>query len=121
MKRPGAFTLIEVLITLTILTIALLSIFKGNFFSLRSSKESVDVTVAVIAAESIIKEAISKGYPESGISEGVFEEEYFKGLKWKKSVETLELPFIVDLKLVTVEVEWGKGENYTLETILSRY
>jgi type II secretion system protein I len=121
MKRLRAFTLIEVLITLTILTIALLAIFKGNFLSLRASKESADVTVAVIAAESMIKEAISKGYPESGISEGTFEEEYFKGLKWKKTVETLELPFIVDLKVVTVDVEWGKGKNYTLQTILSRY
>ena len=121
MKRIRAFTLVEVLIALTILSIALLAIFKGNFFNLRSAKESTDLTTAVIAAESIIKDTISKGYPESGITEGTFEEEYFKGLKWKKEVGTLELPFIVDLKLVTVEVQWGKNRNYTLQTILSRY
>ena len=121
MKKFRAFTLVEVLIALTILSVALLAIFRGNLFNLRSIKEASDLTTAVMAAESLIKEAISKGYPESGTLEGTFEDDAFQGLKWSRTVETLDIPFVVDLKLVTVEVRWGKNKSYTLETILSRY
>ncbi len=121
MPRAGAFTLVEVLIALVILSVALLAILKGSVYNLRSAKESSDLTTAVIAAEAIIKEEIGKGYPSSGSEEGVFEEEYFKGYRWKKSVEVLELPYIEELKLVTVTVEWGKTGSYTLQTVLSRY
>lgn len=116
-----AFTLVEVLIALTILTIALLAIFKGNLLNLRSSREASDLTTAVLAAESLLKEVVNKGYPASGTLEGAFEEDYYEGLKWKRTVETLEIPFVVDLKVVTVEVYWGKNKSYSLQTILSRY
>ncbi len=119
--RFKGFTLIEVLIALTILSIALLAIFRGNLFNLRSAKEASDLTTAVIAAESILKEQIGKGYPASGFTEGTFEEDYFSGLKWKKQVETLSLPFIQDLKVVYVEVEWGRNKSYSLQTIISKY
>ena len=31
------------------------------------------------------------------------------------------VPFIEELKLVTVTVSWGPGKEYTLQTVLSRY
>ena len=121
MKRIQAFTLVEVLIAITILTIAMLAIYRGNVFNLRASKESSDLTGAVLAADSLMKEAIGKGYPESGILEGAFEEGYYRGYTWKRTIETMEIPFVEDVKLVTIEVSWGKNHSYTLETILSRY
>ena len=121
MRKISAFTLVEVLIALTILTFALLAIFRGNVFNLRSSKQASDLSIAVFAAESLMKELIGKGYPESGMLEGSFEENYFEGFKWKRTVESLDIPFVEDLKRVTVEVSWEKGESYTLETIVSRY
>jgi len=121
MRKFKAFTLIEVLIALTILSVALLAIFRGNLFNLRSIKEASELNTAVMAAESLIKELIGRGYPESGTLEGTFEDEAFAGLKWSRTVETLDIPFVEDLKLVTVEVRWGKDKRYILETILSRY
>ena len=121
MIKLKTFTLIEVLITLTILAVAMLAIFRGNLVNLRSAKEASELNTAVIAAESIIKDMMNKGYPESGILEGTFEEDYFEGLKWRKIIETFEFPFIVDLKIVSVEVEWGENKTYTLQTIVSPY
>ncbi|MEM2983366.1 MAG: prepilin-type N-terminal cleavage/methylation domain-containing protein [Candidatus Bathyarchaeia archaeon] len=116
-----AFTLIEVLIALFILSVAFLAILRGSVFNLRSTRESSNLTTAVIAAESIMKEEIAKGYPPPGKDEGVFEDEPFKGYRWEKSVEVLELPYVEELKLVTVTISWGKNGSYSLQTVLSRY
>jgi prepilin-type N-terminal cleavage/methylation domain-containing protein len=123
MPVPGlrAFTLVEVLISVLILSIALLAIFRGNVFNLRSAREARELLTATMAADSILKETFRRGYPESGIFEGVFEEEYYKGIKWVKKIEPLEIPGVTDLKKVSVTVEYGKGKQYTLETVLSRY
>jgi len=115
------FTLFEVLIALSILSIALVALFRGSTTSLKSAREVSELTTAVIAAESLIKEEIGKGYPESGSLEGTFDENIYPDMKWKKSVEPLDIPFVSGLKLVSVEVEWGKGKKYSLKTIISRY
>ncbi len=116
-----AFTLVEVLISVVILSIALLAIFRGNVFNLRSAREARELLTATMAADSILKETFKRGYPESGIFEGVFEDEYYKGIKWVKKIEPLDIPGVTDLKTVSVTVEYGKGRLYTLETVLSRY
>jgi len=116
-----AFTLVEVLISLLILSIALLAIFRGNVFNLRSAREARELLTATMAAESILKEMFKRGYPESGVFEGVFEDEYYKGIKWVKKIEPLDIPGVTDLKTVSVTVEYGNGKLYTLETVLSRY
>lgn len=121
MLKLRAFTLIEVLITLTILSVSMLAIFKGNLFNLNSAKEASDLTTAVLAAESILKEEIVKGYPESGEVKGNFEEGLFDGFKWEKKIESLGLPLISELKLITIEVKWGEEKSYQLQTIISRY
>jgi hypothetical protein len=110
-----------VLIALVILSLGFLAVLQGSTFSLRSSRESTALTTAVIAAESLMKEEIAKGFPQSGLEEGTFEDGVFEGFSWAKSIEVLELPFIEELKLVTVTISWGPGKEYTLQTVLSRY
>jgi len=119
--RARAFTLVEVLIALAIMSIGFLAVLQGSTFSLRSSREAAHLTTAVIAAESLLKEEIAKVFPSSGSEEGTFEDDVFEGLTWSKQVEVLELPYIEELKLVTVTVSWGTGKSYTLQTVLSRY
>jgi len=115
-----AFTLVEVLITLVILSVSLVAVFRGNIYNLRSDKISSDLTTAVIAAESLIKEEIGRGYPESGTVEGEFDDGNFEGLRFEKRVEAVEIPFATDLKLVTVEVKWGRDRSYSLQTMIAR-
>jgi type II secretion system protein I len=119
--RVKGFTLLEVLIALVILSTAFLALLKGNVFNLRSQREAENLTVAVIAAESLMKEIISEGYPESVIEEGEFEEDAFSGFRWKKSIESVEFPYIEELKLVTGEVLWGERGSYELRTVLSNH
>jgi len=119
--RIKAFTLVEVLIALAILSIGFLAVLRSSTFNLRSSRAAADLTIAVIAAESLIKEEIAKGFPQSGSDEGVFEDDTFQGYSWSKRIDVLELPFVEELKLVTVTVSWKGNKNYTLQTVLSRY
>ena len=119
--RIRAFTLVEVLIALAILSIGFLAVLRGSTFNLRTSRTAANLTTAVIAAESLLKEEIAKGFPPSGSDEGTFEEDIFEGYSWSKRVEVLELPYIEELKLVTVTVSWGEERSYTLQTVLSRY
>jgi Tfp pilus assembly protein PilV len=112
---------LEVLIALVILSIGFLAVLRGSTFNLRSSRVAADLSVAVMAAESLIKEEIANGFPQSGTDEGVFEDGTYQGYAWSKSIEVLELPFIEELKLVTVTVSWEENRNYTLRTVLSRY
>jgi general secretion pathway protein I len=121
MVKARAFTLIEVLIALAILSIGFLAILQGSTFNLRSTREAAHITTAVIAAESLLKEEIAKVFPTSGTDDGAFEDGIFEGLAWSKQVEVLELPFIEELKLVTITVSWEEGRSYTLRTVLSRY
>jgi type II secretion system protein I len=116
-----AFTLIEVLIALAILSIGFLAILQGSTFNLRSTREAANLTTAVIAAESLLKEEIAKVFPTSGTDDGTFEDGLFEGFGWSKQVEVLELPFIEELKIVSVTISWGEGRSYTLRTVLSRY
>ena len=111
----------EVLIALAILSIGFIAVLRGSTFNLRSSRVAADLTTAVIAADSLLKEEIAKGFPSSGSDEGVFEDDVFEGYSWSKHIEVLELPFVEELKLVTVTVSWGADRNYTLRTVLSRY
>ncbi len=119
--RIKAFTLVEVLIALVILSIGFLAVLRGSTYNLRSSRVAADLTTAVIAADSLLKEEIGKGFPASGSDEGVFEDGIFEGYAWSKRIEVLELPFVEELKLVTVTVSWEGNRNYTLQTVLSRY
>ncbi len=120
MKLYG-FTLIEVLIALVIVSVAFVAVLNGSVFNLRSQKEATDLTIAATAADMMMKEVIGGGYPASGEDEGEFEDDYYKGFRWKKSVETIEFPYLEELKLVTIEIEWGTRGKYAVRTVLSRY
>ncbi len=119
-KKLRSFTLLEVLIALTIISISIAALIRGGTQSFISSARVASLTEAIIACDYLMKETISKGYPESGETEGSFEGDEFKGMKWRKEIRSLEIPGFEDLKLVTVEVEYGRGRKYQLKTVLSR-
>lgn len=116
-----AFTLIEVLITLVILSIAVTALYRGNIMNLRAEKEAADLTIAVSAAELLMKEAVTQGYSESGIVKGKFEDGVYAGMEWEKAVESFNIPLALDLQKVQIDVFYGRNKRYTLTTVVSRY
>ncbi|MFW6139078.1 MAG: type IV pilus modification PilV family protein [Spirochaetota bacterium] len=119
--KRKAFTMVEVLITLAVLSVAMVAILKSNVVNLRSGKKASELNRAVVAAEYLIKQEINKGYPTSGIFQGSFKEGEFGGLSWYKKIEPVRVPLLEELKLVTVSIKYGEGKKYTLQTVLSKY
>lgn len=120
MRKLRSFTILEVLIALAIISIAIAALMRGGTQSFISSARIASLTDAMIACDYLMKKTISSGYPESGETEGTFEGDEFKGMKWRKEVKLFEIPGFGELKLVTIEVEYGKGRKYQLKTVLSR-
>mgnify|MGYP001046100670 CR=1 FL=1 len=123
-KPPGSryrsFTLIEVLIALVVISVVFLAVLRGSGSNLRALRQASDLTTATLAADAMMKQIIAEGYPESGTEEGVFDEGPYRGLGWARSVQVVELPYLEELKLVTVEIRWGERDSYRLQTVLTR-
>ena len=120
-KNLKAFTLIEVLITIIILSISLLALYKLNIISLGSEKKVENLEYGMFAADLIMKDTLKDGFPSTGIKDGEFKKGAYAGLKWKRTVEAFNLPMLEDLRKVTVEVYWGKNNSYKLTTVVSKY
>ena len=110
-SRCGGFTLIEVLVAISVLAICfvvILQLFSGG---LKSGKLSDEYTRGVFHAREKMEEILLLNAIEEGITEG----EFGDGFKWKADIVRVEqreeeaawLPF--DTFTIAVEVSWGAG------------
>jgi len=105
----GGFTLIEVLVAISLLAICLVVILQLFSGSLKSGKLSDDYTRGVFHAREKMEEILLSDNMEEGITEGEFED----GFRWKADIVRMEqreeevsrLPF--DTFNVAVEISWG--------------
>ena len=108
-SRCGGFTLIEVLVAISVLAICfvvILQLFSGG---LKSGKLSDEYTRGVFHAKEKMEEILLLNAMEEGITEG----EFGDGFKWKADIvrveqreeEAARLPF--DTFTIAVEVSWG--------------
>jgi len=114
-KRARAFTFVEVIVALTIASIALLSLLKLNLLSIRCVDKAQTTTQAVLLANEKIAETLAAGYPDLGTKSGTAEK---NGLtfNWKSRVVDMELPELqqhraAGLRKVTVDVDWSRGST----------
>lgn len=107
------FTLIEVLVAISILAIALtviLQLFSGG---LRSNRLAEDYNRAVFHARQKMEEVLLLDEPEPGSTEGEFED----GYRWQAEIARVEADEDVDERLpvetfaIKVAIQWGAGEN----------
>lgn len=124
-QADSGFTLLEILVAISIMAICLtviLQLFSGG---LKSSRLSDDYTRAVFHAKEIMEEILVSNALEEGISEGRFDDSY----AWKAEVVRIEqleeeesrLP--IDTFAIKVQVMWGganKNKRFELETIKAR-
>ncbi len=102
---PEGFTLLEVLISLLIIAIVLISCLRAQNQSIRLYTLSRDMTVATILARQKMGEIEAMGFPELGEEEGDFEEQ-FPGFTWKKAVSMT--PF-EEARRVDLSIVWQDG------------
>jgi general secretion pathway protein I len=104
-KCPRGFTLLEVLISLSIIAVVLLACLRAQNQSIRLYHLSRDMTTATILARQKMGEIELEGFPAVGEDEGDFEDE-FPGFTWKKTVAMT--PF-EGARRVDLSIIWKEG------------
>jgi type II secretion system protein I len=104
-SSPGGFTLLEVIVSLLIVGIVLVTCLRAQNQSIRVYNLSRDMTIATILARQKMGEIEAAGFPELGEEEGDFEDQ-FPGFIWKKVVS--ETPF-EEARRVDFSIVWKDG------------
>jgi general secretion pathway protein I len=102
---PRGFTLLEVLISLAIIAIVLITCLRAQNQSIRLYHLSRDMTIATILARQKMGEIELAEFPELGEDEGDFEDK-FPGFSWQRSVSVT--PF-EEARRVALSIMWKEG------------
>lgn len=126
-KTQTGFTLIEMLIAISILSIGLLSLAELQFIAAKGNKESRYLTSAVILAETKVEELLKTGV--TNISNGIFHdtnnpvnETGSPGGIFTRSWTIADYAGSSHMKKITATIEWAslKGvRSISLDTVLS--
>ncbi|MBN1114385.1 MAG: type II secretion system protein [Oligoflexia bacterium] len=117
MRYKSAFTLVEVLIALMILSITLVTLSSGEGVVLNATRKSKLVTLASIAARNLMTKidvmAETNGFeyikdlPEK--EEKEFEEEDLRGWKWEREIKEVKFP--VSAMINSIMAQSGNDEE----------
>ena len=114
------FTLVEILVTLTVLSLALPAL----MFSFRDAARGQAVSENQMTALHLLKFRMAEielhGYPDIGDDEGEFGEN--SRYSWRSEVQDVESDEIVGLRLVVVTVTWqeqGKEKSISMNTYMA--
>jgi type II secretion system protein I len=113
--RIGAFTFVEVMVALSIVSISLMALLRLHVISVRMVENAQTISQAVFLADEKIAETLAISSPEEGIRSGTVEKNGLK-LNWETRVESLQSTQwdgedIAGLHKVLVDVSWKQGEN----------
>jgi len=111
--RSGAFTFVEVLVALAIVSISLLGLIGLHLVSIRLVQTGEVTSQAIFLAQEKIAELLAQGYAAEGSNCGTVE----KGplcLFWQSEVSPLKLPElensgVTGLRKISVDVSWKQG------------
>ncbi len=118
MKRARGFTLIEVLLAASIMTVALTLILSGFSTCLRAAAEARRYTEAALLLERKIAELEMADSLEVGSEEGQFEDDdgevEYPGYTWRVEIEEAE--DVENLLVATVTISWrDRGRDRSVE------
>ncbi len=114
--RKSAFTFIEVLIALVIVSISLLALIRLHLISIRMIETAEITSQAVLLANEKIAETLALGYPEEGTNSGTVQKNAL-GLHWQTEVTDIkphqlgELD-IEGLRRILVDISWEQGIRF---------
>jgi len=113
--RTRAFTFVEVIVALAIVSISMLTLLKLHLISVRMTETAETTFQAVFLANEKIAEMLALGCPEEGTYSGTVEKNSLK-LNWQTEVTDLQLPQlqqagITGLRKVLVDVNWKRADS----------
>lgn len=111
--RTRAFTFIEVIAALAIVSISMLALLRLHLISIRMTDTAEITSQAVFLANQKIEELLALGYPKEGTNSGVVEKNGLM-LNWQTEVADLHLAQldeadVTGLRKILVDVRWGQG------------
>jgi general secretion pathway protein I len=120
----GGFTLIEILVAISILGISLVVVLQLFSGALKSGRVSDEYTTGIFYAQEIMEEILLRTELTLGVEEGDFD----NGYRWRAEIlrieqveeETSKLPF--ETFQILVDISWGgvtegKGKHFQLSTL----
>jgi type II secretion system protein I len=115
LRRPRAFTFVEVLVALAIVSISLVALIRLHIISVNMTDTAEITSQAIFLAEEKIAEALACGYPKEGVDSGTVEK---RGLAfdWQTEVAELRRPQLAEadvtgLREILVDVSWQQGSG----------
>ena len=119
-----AFTLMEVLVALAVVTIGLAALIRLQLFSLNMSNRAELTTRAALLADEKISETLGAGYPQIGVATGTINHAGCD-FQWKRQVTNPQSPqlaqaHLTGLRRLSVNVTWQQG-GYDKHVQLTTY
>ncbi|OHB77673.1 MAG: hypothetical protein A2Z25_20370 [Planctomycetes bacterium RBG_16_55_9] len=111
--RAGAFTFVEVMIALAIVSISLLALLELHVISVNMVDKARVISQAVFLANGKMAETLAAGFPEEGTRSGAVEENGLR-LNWQTRVTSLgsrrlDTIGVTGLREVLVDVDWKRN------------
>ncbi len=112
-KHKSAFTFIEVIIALVIVSISLLALIRLHLISISMTETAEITSQAVFLANEKIAETLAAGFPEEGTNSGTVQRNAL-ALHWQTEVTDLQPSHldgmdIAGLRRIFVDVSWKQG------------
>ncbi|MFH1776493.1 MAG: prepilin-type N-terminal cleavage/methylation domain-containing protein [Candidatus Omnitrophota bacterium] len=122
-KSETAFTLVEILIALSILAVGILGLVNLFPVGLDATKQTVDISTAAIVAQRRIEEIKADGYNQSITYDGT-NGNYTEYPNYTWGVTVVPHGMTNNLRIVTVNVTWtfrGQPRTETFVTYIAQY
>ena len=111
----SGFTLIEIVVTLAILSLALPTLLRSFTEAAKGQALAENRTTALYLLKFRMAAIEAEGYPDIGEEEGEFGED--SRFRWHSDVQDVESEEIEGLRLITVTVTWQeRGEERSIST-----
>lgn len=119
-RNEGGFSLIEVLISLTILSVGLLAVAGMQITSIKGNFSSGNVTNATVLAQSKLEDLKNLSYTDSNLTSGQHSEGAISGSVFSMSYDVVDLTST--MKAITVIVQWKDigDHSISLSTIRAK-
>ena len=114
-RKFKAFTLVEVIVALVIVSISLLGLIRLHLISINMADVAEITSQAVLLAQEKIAETLALGYPAEGTASGIVEKNAHS-LHWRTEVTSLQSfrlaeADITGLRKICVDVGWKQGSG----------